>query len=135
MKKEPYYIDQHVRVTDLNYGNHLGLPQVSCMAHNARLCFLKSLGLSEMDIGGCAVMIVASHIELKAESLHGDMLRFFVSIEIISKTKFQCHISVLNPDKDILVATIEDTLVCYDYERKRVVAVPDSFKHLISEVS
>lgn len=130
MKLTHYHLDQQVRVTDLNYGDHLGIPQLCGMAHNARLCFLKSLGLSESDIGGPQIMVAESNITIKKQCLHGDILRFYVTLEPISRTQFKCVISVLN--QNVVVANIEDRLICYDYSRKRPVAIPDSFYKIMN---
>ncbi|NNG26771.1 MAG: thioesterase, partial [Ignavibacteriaceae bacterium] len=39
-----------IRVTDLNYGAHLGNDSVLSICHEARMRFLKHFGYSELDI-------------------------------------------------------------------------------------
>jgi len=41
-----------VRITDLNYGGHLGNADTLVLIHEARVRFLKSYGYSEIDIEG-----------------------------------------------------------------------------------
>ena len=41
-----------VRVTDLNYGRHLGNDAVLGLLHEARVRFLRSLGYAELDVEG-----------------------------------------------------------------------------------
>lgn len=130
MSNNTYFLDQPVRVTDLNYGKHLGMTQLNGMAHNARYCFLAAHGLSETDIGGAGIMLAETKMKLKAECFQGDILRFFVSIEILSRAQFKCEISVVNAQTNTPVAMIEDLIVCYDYSRKRPASIPDSFKAL-----
>jgi len=127
MSTETFYIDQPVRVTDLNYGKHVGVAQMHGMAHNARCCFLSSLGLSESDIGGAGIMALESNIKLSAECLQGDQLRFFVDITIVSRTQFKCTVSVFNIQSNKTVATVEEKILCFDYGRKRPAAIPESF--------
>ena len=40
-----------LRVSDMNYGGHLGNDAVLSLAHEARVQFLKQFGYSEMDLG------------------------------------------------------------------------------------
>lgn len=136
MSNNTFSLDQPVRVTDLNYGNHVGITQMHGMAHSARYCFFSSLGLTELDVGGVGLMALESHIKLKAESFLGDILRFFVDIEILSKTQFKCIVSVFNSQTNKPVATIEETMICFDYARKRPAAIPESFKcHFVKEIA
>lgn len=130
MSNNTFFIDQPVRVTDLNYGAHVGITQMHGMAHSARFSLLASHGLTELDVGGVGLMAVESNIKLSAESFPGAILRFFVDIEIVSKTKFKCIVRVFNNETNQHVATIEDLMICFDYERKRPAAIPETFKAL-----
>lgn len=47
-----FYTEITVSIRDINYGGHLGNDAVLGLAHEARLRYLKSLGFSELDIGG-----------------------------------------------------------------------------------
>ncbi|MFI4956551.1 MAG: acyl-CoA thioesterase [Gammaproteobacteria bacterium] len=124
---EKYFVDQIVRVTDLNYGNHVGVSQMSGMAHQARFAYLNSMGLSESDIGGVAIMVLESTICMKAESFLGDLLRFYVEFQRVSKSQCVCNVFVFNLVKDVLVATVEDKIIAYDYQRRRPSALPETF--------
>jgi acyl-CoA thioesterase FadM len=123
----PYFIDQTVRVSDLNYGQHVGIAEMHRLAHQARISFLSSLGYTERDIGGVGFLAVESHIELLSESVLGDLLRFQVKIEIFSKAQFKSRVSIVDPQTGKAVASVEDRLVCYDFMRKRPAAVPEEF--------
>ena len=41
-----------VRITDINYGGHVGNDTVLSIIHEARMQFFKSMGYTEMDFGG-----------------------------------------------------------------------------------
>ncbi|NDG84238.1 MAG: thioesterase, partial [Proteobacteria bacterium] len=41
-----------LRITDINYGGHLGNDAVLGLVHEARVRFLKHHGFSETEIGG-----------------------------------------------------------------------------------
>ena len=132
MSKEKFYIDQEVRVTDINYGQHLGMTQLHGMAHNARCACLRAIGLTELDVGGVGVIVSESNIKFSKECFMGDMLRFIVDFEIISKVQFKCIISVFDMKSNENVAKIEDKMICYDYSRRRPSAIPEGFKSIMS---
>ena len=44
-----------VRITDVNYGNHVGNDSMVSIIHEARMQFLKKYGFSEMNAGGTAL--------------------------------------------------------------------------------
>lgn len=134
MAKEKFYIDQEVRVTDLNYGQHLGVTQLHGMSHNARCACLRDIGLTESDIGGVGIIVSESNIKLAKESYLGDMLRFIVDFEIISRTQLKCVVSVINRNSNENVASIEDKIICFDYSRKRPSSIPEGFKTIFSTI-
>src|SRR5919107_5671612 len=66
-----------VRITDLNYGGHLGNDALLGILHEARVQFLRSLGLeSDYDpVSKLGLIMVDVAIEYKGEAFHGDVLR------------------------------------------------------------
>ena len=44
-----------VRITDLNYGGHVGNDTVLTIIHEARMQFLANAGYTEMKFGGATV--------------------------------------------------------------------------------
>lgn len=46
-----------IRISDINYGNHLGHTQLINLLHEIRLQFLKKNGLNEHDIDGNALVM------------------------------------------------------------------------------
>ncbi|KXK41515.1 MAG: esterase [Bacteroidetes bacterium OLB11] len=70
-----------VRISDINYGGHVGNDSMLAIIHEARLSWLKSLQLSEMDIGGCGLIMAESIVQYKKESFHGDILKVDIIVE------------------------------------------------------
>jgi len=56
-----------IRVSDLNYGGHLGNDSVLSICHEARLRFLKHLGYSELDVEGSGIIMSDAAIQYKGE--------------------------------------------------------------------
>ena len=51
----PFSIEMTVRITDLNYGGHLGNDTMLSLIHESRIAFLARHGFSEMDCGGVSL--------------------------------------------------------------------------------
>ena len=46
-----------VRITDINYGNHLGNSSLVEIIHEARMQFLSQHGFTEMNAGGSSLIM------------------------------------------------------------------------------
>jgi acyl-CoA thioesterase FadM len=69
----PFSTELRVRITDVNYGGHMGNDSLLGLLHEARVQFLAHYGLSELDIGGLWGIIMAdSVIVYKSEAFPGE---------------------------------------------------------------
>ncbi len=60
-----------VRITDLNYGGHVGNDTILTFIHEARIQFLKNAGYSELDFAGVGMIMSDVMIEFKNELFYG----------------------------------------------------------------
>ena len=56
-----------IRITDLNYGGHVGNDTILSLLHEARVQFLKSFGYTEMKFEGVSLIMSDVGIEFKKE--------------------------------------------------------------------
>src|SRR5688500_145929 len=78
-----------VRITDLNYGNHVGNDALLGIIHEARMQFLQHLGYkSELDVAGTSLIMADSAIVYKGEGFYGDVIKAEVAADDISKYGF-----------------------------------------------
>ena len=119
-----------VRITDINYGGHVGNDSILSLLHEARLKYLTHLGFSELDIAGAGLIMADVAIEFKGESFYGDELTVGVAAGEFSKISFEIFykMETVRDAKTILIAKAKTGMVCYDYEKKKVVVVPEEFK-------
>ncbi len=122
-----------LRVTDINYGGHLGNDNVLSLIHEARLQFFRHLGFkSEIDISENVGIIVAdAAIQYKAESFYGDELEIKVAVNDFNKYGFDLVYQLTNVKTDQEVATGKTGVVCFDYKAKKVVPNPENLLKLI----
>jgi acyl-CoA thioester hydrolase len=118
-----------VRITDINYGNHVGNDSLISIIHEGRMRWLSSLGYTELDTGGAALIMGDIAVEYKNESFYGDMLSISISIDEIQKVSFEIYyeITAERTGKNLLIAKAKTGMVCFDYGAKKVIGIPDEF--------
>ena len=132
---EPFYFSCiiPIRITDINYGGHVGNDTVLSVIHEARMQFFKHLGYTEMNFAGTGMLMADVAIEFKKELFYGDAVIVYVKVGDISKVGFDLFyklgvIRQILGDKLMLVATAKTGMICYDYEKKKIVSVPEEGK-------
>jgi acyl-CoA thioester hydrolase len=117
-----------VRITDINYGNHLGNDAVLSFIHEARVQFLKSYNLEELKFEDVGLIMSDAAIEFKNEAFYGDQLKIYVAASNASKVSFDIFykmvVETIEVEKNIAFA--KTGMICYDYALKKVVPLPAS---------
>jgi YbgC/YbaW family acyl-CoA thioester hydrolase len=116
-----------VRVSDLNYGNHVGNDRVLTLMQEARTLFYRSLGFeNEVNLEGSIGQIVSdAAIVYKAESFLGDILQFEIAVENFNKYGFDFFYRVSNKVTGKEVAHGKTGIVCFDYSKRKIAAIPE----------
>lgn len=116
-----------IRITDMNYGNHVGNDSMLSIIHEARLQYLQSLGYSEMDVAGVGLIMSDASIEFKSELFYGDNLQVAVAAGDFSRIGFNLFYKLekITADKKTLIATAKTGMICFDYTVKKIVAIPE----------
>jgi acyl-CoA thioester hydrolase len=126
--------DIPVRITDINYGNHVGNDALVSIVHEARMQWLASNNFTELNIGGAALIMADLAMEYKAESFYGDTLTVAISIGEITKKSFEIFYEVTTSRnyKSILIANAKTGMVCFNYESRKVSSIPEIFGLMIN---
>jgi acyl-CoA thioesterase FadM len=110
-----------VRVTDLNYGNHLANQQFLAYAQEARVRFFATYGFTELDFGGVSLIQADAAITFKGEGHLGDIVHVDVALEKTGGSSFDVYYRFTNSTKGKPMAEIRTALVCFDYEKGKAV--------------
>jgi acyl-CoA thioester hydrolase len=110
-----------VRVTDLNYGNHLANQQFLAYAQEARVRFFAIYGFTELDFGGVSLIQADAAITFKGEGHLGDIVHVDVALEKTGGSSFDVYYRFTNSTKGKPMAEIRTALVCFDYEKGKAV--------------
>lgn len=115
-----------VRITDLNYGGHVGNDSFLSLIHEIRVQFLRHHGYQEMDLAGVGLIMTDAVIEFKNELYYGDMLWASVAAAEFSRVGFEIYYRLEKKlgEKMQPVAFARTGMICYNYAAKKIVSVP-----------
>ncbi len=115
-----------IRITDLNYGGHVGNDAFLSIIHEARQQFLKHYGYSELQFAGASLIMADAAIEYKTELNYGDVVEVAVAATGFDRLGFDLHymMYLVNADKKLTAAKVKTGMLCYDYSQKKMVPVP-----------
>ncbi len=77
-----------VRITDLNYGAHVGNDTVLSFIHEARFRYLQSLGYTELNLEGVGLIMSDAALVFKNEIYYGDELLISIRAVEFSRVGF-----------------------------------------------
>ena len=113
-----------VRITDLNYGAHLGNDALLSLLHEARVQFLAHLGTAEFDPATkLGFIMVDVAIEYKAEAFYGDVLTIRMAANDLNKYGFDLVYLVEN-QRGREVARAKTGMLCFNYSNRKLRALP-----------
>jgi len=116
-----------IRITDLNYGGHVGNDSFLSLIHEARQQFLLSHGYKELEIAGIGLIMADVAIEYKKELNHGDVVKISVAAAGFDKLGFDIFykMELLNGEETALAGKAKTGMLCFDYTEKKKVPVPE----------
>lgn len=123
----PFSTTLTIRISDLNYGGHVGNDVFLSLIHEARQQFLLYHDFSELNFAGTSLIMADAAIEYKRELHYGDNVRISVAADGFDKIGFDIHylIEVLHDNQWHLAGKAKTGMLCFDYAAKKKVAVPD----------
>ena len=116
-----------VRITDINYGGHLGNSDVLALIHEARVRFLKSFGYSEVDVEGYGTIMLDSVVIYKAQAFAGDVLQIEVAAGDFSRLGCDLFYRITKKEGGAEVVLAKTGIAVFDYANQKRVSPPEAF--------
>ena len=117
-----------VRITDLNYGRHVGNDTILAYLQEARVQWLRRLGYpSELLAEPVGLILVDLAVRLKAELAYGDVLRVQLAVAEWSKLGFEL-VYLISKGEGTEVARATTSFVFFDYTARKLAAAPEGFR-------
>lgn len=122
-----------LRISDINYGGHLGHDSILSLTHEARVRFFRYFGFTELDVDGPGIIMSDAAVVYKSESFYGETM--VVEIAVCDFVKYGCDLVYRLSEKETgrEVALAKTGIVFMDYAERKVVQVPEKFKKLFKE--
>ena len=119
-----------VRITDLNYGGHVGNDSFLSFVHEARQQFLNHFGYTELDVENVSLIMADAALEFKKELSYQDEVKISVSATGFDKYGFDIFykLEVIIDGDFVLAGKAKTGMMCYDYNRKKLMAVPEQVR-------
>ncbi|MFI5323111.1 MAG: acyl-CoA thioesterase [Thermodesulfobacteriota bacterium] len=119
-----------LRISDINYGGHLGHDSTLSLTHEARVRFFRHYGFSELHVDGPGIVLSDVAIVYKSESFYGETM--VVEVAVSDFVKYGCDLVYRLREKETgrEVALAKTGIVFMNYAERKVATVPEKFKKL-----
>jgi acyl-CoA thioesterase FadM len=113
-----------IRVTDLNYGGHLGNDAVLSLVHEARVRFFASHGWTEKDACGAGILLADAAVIYRAEGFYGMALRVELAVADLRSRSCDLLYRLTDAATGSEIARAKTGVIFFDYAARRVVSIP-----------
>jgi len=119
-----------VRITDVNYGGHVGNDSLLSFLHEARVQFLRNFGFAEHNVEGKGIIMADAVLVYKSEIFYGETLTIDVGLADIQRHGLDMTYKVSSNGKE--VARAKTGIVFFDYDKRTIASMPEEFKNRFS---
>lgn len=109
-----------VRVSDLNYGGHLGNDRVLGLCHEVRVAWLAKHQYSELDVDGVGLIMADAMIMYQAEGHLADELQLDLYLAEASSRGFDLYTQITRISDQAAVARVKQGMLFFDYEKRKI---------------
>lgn len=122
-----------VYISMINRADHLGNHEIVALMNEARVRYIRSLGLDEKHVLGHGLINADLAVEYKSEGHYGDVV--VVEVAACDFHKYGCDFvyRLTHRDDGRLIALAKTGMLLFDYQAKRPVAVGDAFRQLFTQ--
>ncbi|WP_219861318.1 acyl-CoA thioesterase [Vreelandella piezotolerans] len=122
-----------VRVTDMNYGRHLGHDALVSLLHEARAKAFMALDLPEWDMHGYPSVVVDLAVQYQQQARFPDALVIETAVPEPEGKALTIYQRVIKADTGDVVATARVNKLLLDLAVGRPVAIPDALKQTLAD--
>ncbi len=116
-----------IRVTDLNYGGHVGNDTVLSLLQEARQQFLQSRGYAELQVEGYGLIMADAMVEYKKEMNHLDQIKIEIVASDFDKMGFDLYykVAIQKNGEEFLAVRAKTGMMLFDYQIGKKVSMTD----------
>ena len=130
MEQFKFHFSYRVGVADINYGGHVANSAVLNFFQDARIAYFAALGpYSEIDLGGCGIIMPEAHVYFRKEMFLGDEISIGVKSKNLKRSSWVMEYRVERDGE--LTAEGETPLICFNYEARKPCRMPVDFRTVL----
>lgn len=117
-----------VRISDINYGGHMGNDRALSFFQDARIKYLRHFGFDEHHIAeGIGIILSESHVYYKKEVFLHDQLNAKVWIQDLKKRAFTMVYEFYRQSDEALVFEGSNLVYAFEYQSRKACELPENF--------
>ncbi len=124
-----------VRISDVNYGGHVGYDRILSFTHEARVQLLAAHGFTELDVEGVGIAVVDVAAAYVAEVKYGMTLSAELAVTAVRPRGFELCYRLSERESGREVARVRTGIVFFDYASGKVARTPPRFRALFAQQS
>ena len=125
-----------VRISDINYGNHLANDAILSIMHEVRMQWLRQWEYDELHVADNALIMADVMIAYKSEAFYGDVLDIRLYVSEITTRSFDLlyEINIKRNHQIVQVAHAKTGMVCFDYKTKKICNMTEALKSILQRL-
>lgn len=115
-----------IRITDMNYGGHVGNDSFLSLIHEARMQYLQHFGYTEINFENTSLIMADAAIEFKHEIIYTNTIKISVQAAAFTKIGFDLYylLEIINGEELLIAGKAKTGMLCFDYTNKKITTVP-----------
>jgi acyl-CoA thioesterase FadM len=121
----PFRTKISIRISDINYGGHVGNDSILSILHEARLQWLKEKGMTELNFFGAGLIMRDAAILFRSEMFHGEEVEVALGPEDVKPTGFELYYRITRLASGTVAVLAKTGMVHYDYAKKKIAVLSE----------
>ena len=126
----PFKTEIPIRISDINYGGHLGNDAVLSIVHETRIQFLQNLGYSELNIEGLGIIMTDAVVVYSSEGFYGDVLMIETGVTDFQAANCDFVFKLTNKTTGKEVARVKTGIVFLNPQTRKISPLPEPFQEV-----
>lgn len=125
-----------VRISDINYGNHVSNQVYLSYMHEARKKWLESIGYQDevRGVEGVGLIMADAVVVYRAETFYGETVLVDIAVEDIQQNGFDLIYRLSGEKSGRELTRGKTSMVCFAYEARKVAKMPEALRNRLESL-
>lgn len=126
-----------VRISDINYGNHVSNQVYLSYMHEARKKWLESLGYEDevRGVEGVGLIMADAVVVYRAETFYGETVLVDIAVEDLRHNGFDIMYRLTGQNSGKELTRGKTSMVCFAYEARKVTDMPTALRERLDSLT